>query len=106
MNEQKTAELAIENPDVVKIEFDDGFKRGNETIKQVQLNKPKTYALRGLSLSNILQMDVDALAKLATRITMPTMTEQDVDDLSPADFTTLGVAMIGFFVKSDNSPTV
>lgn len=106
MNEQKTAELAIENPDVVTIEFDDGFKRGNDTIKNVQLNKPKTYALRGLSLSNVLQMDVDSLAKLATRITVPTMTEQDVYDLSPADFTTLGVAMIGFFVSNSNSPTV
>lgn len=103
MNEQKTAELAIENPDVVNIEFDDGFKRGNDTIKNVQLNKPKTYALRGLSLSNVLQMDVDALAKLATRITVPTMTEQDVYDLSPADFTVLGVTMIGFFVSNNNS---
>lgn len=103
MNEQANNALAIENPDLVNVEFDDGFKRGNATIKQVQLNKPKTYALRGLSLSNILQMDVDSLAKLATRITMPTMTEQDVDDLSPADFTKLGVAMIGFFVSNSNS---
>lgn len=103
MNEQANNALAIENPDLVTVEFDDGFKRGNATIKQVQLNKPKTYALRGLSLSNILQMDVDSLAKLATRITMPTMTEQDVDDLSPADFTKLGVAMIGFFVSNSNS---
>lgn len=103
MNEQAKNVLAIENPDLVNVEFDDGFLRGNETIKQVQLNKPKTYALRGLSLSNILQMDVDTLAKLATRITMPTMTEQDVDDLSPADFTKLGVAMIGFFVSNSNS---
>lgn len=106
MNEQQQNAMAIENPNVVNVEFDEGFVRGNETIKNVQLNKPKTYALRGLSLSNVIQMDVEALAKLATRITLPSMTEQDVYNLSPADFTTLGVAMIGFFVSNSNSPTV
>ncbi|WLF84490.1 phage tail assembly protein [Moraxella sp. ZY210820] len=106
MNEQANNTLPIENPDVVNVGFDDGFKRGNDTIKTVQLNKPKTGALRGLSLSNVIQMDVDSLAKLATRITVPTMTEQDVYNLSPADFTTLGVAMIGFFVSNSNSPAV
>lgn len=106
MNEQANNALAIENPDLVTVEFDDGFKRGNDVVKNVQLIKPKTYALRGLSLSNVIQMDVDSLAKLATRITTPSMTEQDVYNLSPADFTTLGVAMIGFFVNNKSSQIV
>lgn len=106
MNEQAKNVLAIENPDLVNVEFDDGFLRGNDVVKNVQLIKPKTYALRGLSLSNVIQMDVDSLAKLATRITTPSMTEQDVYNLSPADFTTLGVAMIGFFVTNKSSQNV
>lgn len=106
MNEQAKNVLAIENPDLVTVELEDGFLRGNDVVKNVQLIKPKTYALRGLSLSNVIQMDVDSLAKLATRITTPSMTEQDVYNLSPADFTTLGVAMIGFFVNNKSSQNV
>lgn len=106
MNEQANNALAIENPDLVTVELEDGFLRGNDVVKNVQLIKPKTYALRGLSLSNVIQMDVDSLAKLATRITTPSMTEQDVYNLSPADFTTLGVAMIGFFVNNKSSQNV
>lgn len=106
MNEQANNALAIENPDLVTVELEDGFLRGNDVVKNVQLIKPKTYALRGLSLSNVIQMDVDSLAKLATRITTPSMTEQDVYNLSPADFTALGVAMIGFFVNNKSSQIV
>lgn len=104
MNQQQQENKAlIENPNTVVVEFDEGYTIGNETIKSVTLTKPKTHALRGLKLNEVLTFDVDTIAKLATRISSPTMIEQHVYDLSVADFTKLSMAIAGFFVDTSDS---
>ena len=98
------ADKLPKDPNQTVIEFKDGFLKGEVTITKVTLTKPKTRALRGLSLSNLLQMDIDTIAKLASRITNPSMTEHDVYELSPSDLTKLGTGIISFFVETDESP--
>ena len=93
---------AIQDPNIKSIKFDVGFKRGEQTITEVIIRKPKTRALRGLTLVNVLQLDVDTMAKLAPRITTPTMTENDVYELAPSDLTKLSKEVIGFFVKAED----
>ncbi len=92
---------AIQDPNIKSIKFDVGFKRGEQTITEVVIRKPKTRALRGLTLVNVLQLDVDTMAKLAPRITTPTMSENDVYDLDPVDVTKLCKEVISFFVKTE-----
>lgn len=94
-------DLVMQNPNTVTVIFEEGFKRGNEVITEVELTRPKTGALRGLSLAQLLQLDVNSLAKLSPRITSPTMNENDVYELSPADFTAFGKEVIGFFVTAE-----
>lgn len=99
---QQQNQEAIKDPNIKSITFDEGFKRGEQTVTEITIRKPKTRALRGLTLVNVLQLDVDTLAKLAPRITAPTMSEDDVYDLSPSDLTKLSKEVIGFFVKAED----
>lgn len=100
-----TAEDQAANRDAIRIgetivDLDEGFQVGNQTIRCVTVRKPKTGALRGLNLSEILQLNVNALIKILPRVTEPAMTEEHVNNLDPADITLLGAALIGFFVSS------
>lgn len=99
-------QATIADPNIITVAFDTGIKKGAQTITEITIHKPKTRALRGLSLVNLLQMDVESIAKAASRITVPTLSENDVYELDPADFTKLGTGIIGFFVntKDDSQP--
>ena len=99
---QEQNQEAIQDPNIKSVKFDVGFKRGEQSITEIVIRKPKTRALRGLTLVNVLQLDVDTLAKLAPRITTPTMTENDVYELAPSDLTKLSKEVIGFFVKAED----
>lgn len=80
------------------ITLDTPIQRGEQTITDVSLRKPSAGELRGLSLTDLLQMDVAALQKVLPRITTPTLTEQDVGRMDPADLVQLGGTVAGFLV--------
>lgn len=92
---------AAANPNETTVTFSHGFKRGETFIKRVVVRKPKARALRGLSLVNLLQLDVNSIATVAPRVTTPSMTENDVFELDPADLTKLSTEIIGFFVEAE-----
>ncbi|NIE97448.1 phage tail assembly protein [Acinetobacter sp. Tr-809] len=98
--EQTQNAEAIADPNVKTVLFDFGFKRGETLIKEVVIRKPKTRALRGLTLSDLLRLDVDTIATLTPRITQPVMSVNDVYDLEPVDLTKIGKEIISFFVKT------
>ena len=89
------------NPDIETVEFDNPIQRGDLTISQVNINKPKTGALRGLSLSDLLKLDVDTVIKLVPRVSTPPLAEHEVAALEPTDFLSLSTAMVGFFASKD-----
>lgn len=81
------------------ITLDTPLKRGDQEITAVTLRKPSSGELRGLNLTDLLQMDVNALKKILPRITSPILTEQDIDGLDPADLVDLGSSVALFLVK-------
>ncbi|MGP5210825.1 phage tail assembly protein [Psychrobacter alimentarius] len=89
------------NPDIETVEFDTPIIRGNLTISEVNINKPKTGALRGLSLADLLKVDVDTVIKLVPRVSTPPLTENEVAALDPADFLSVSTAVVGFFASKD-----
>ena len=89
------------NPDIETVEFDNPIQRGDLTISQVNVNKPKTGALRGLSLSDLLKLDVDTVIKLVPRVSTPPLAEHEVAALDPTDFLSLSTAVVGFFASKD-----
>ena len=84
------------------ITLDSPIKRGDQFITSVTLRKPSSGELRGLNLTDILQMDVNSLKKVLPRITSPILTEQDIDSLDPADLVDLGSSIALFLVKKAN----
>ncbi|QKV52640.1 phage tail assembly protein [Comamonas antarctica] len=81
------------------VKLDQPLKRGEQNIESVTLRKPRSGELRGIKLTELLNLDVVALQLLMPRITTPTLTAQDVAALDPADLTELGVRVASFFVR-------
>lgn len=92
------------------IALDTPIKRGDQRITEVVLRKPSAGELRGVNLTDLLQMSVDALTIVLPRITTPTLLKEDVRTMDPADLVQLGAAVANFLlpkaVRSDtDSPS-
>lgn len=85
--------------DANTITLDEPLQRGDTTIATVTLRKPRAGELRGLNLAEVLQLNANALQQLLPRITTPTLTPHDVEQLDPADLVELGARVATFFVR-------
>lgn len=80
------------------------LQRGDQTIDSIVLRKPAAGELRGIALADLLRLDVAALIAVLPRITSPTLTSQDVQQLDLVDLTALGTEVLGFFMsKADRA---
>ncbi len=80
------------------VPLDYPFNRGDKQIDAITLRKPKAGELRGLSIADIAQQDVNTLIKLLPRISDPRLTEDEVGNLDPADLMQLGIEAGSFFL--------
>ncbi|MCA3488708.1 MAG: phage tail assembly protein [Rhodobacter sp.] len=76
-------------------------RKGADPVAEVTVAKPTVGTLRGLKLTDVLQMDVRAMERLLPRITQPALLGEDVAGLDPADFLALAGAGVGFFATAD-----
>jgi hypothetical protein len=81
-----------------EVELDEPLVRGKQTIDVVAVRKPQSGELRGVSLQDLLNLDVSALLVVLPRITTPTLTQQEVARLEPADLVQLGSKVSGFLL--------
>lgn len=88
------------------ITLDTPIKRGESEIKDISVRKPNSGELRGVSLTDLLQMEVTALHKVLPRITEPTLTDAEVSGLDPADLFQLGTAVTSFLLPKAMKQTV
>lgn len=84
------------------VKLDKAIARGEQTINEISLRKPDAGALRGISLMALAQCDVDSLIKVLPRITEPTLTENDVLKMDPADLTACGVGVTYFLLQKQD----
>jgi len=100
ITEQPEATAApAENPNEKIVELDGHIVRGNQVITSVSLRKPMAGELRGVSLVDLMQMEVLALRKVLPRITTPTLTDHEIGRMDPADLLQCGVAVAGFLLQ-------
>lgn len=59
--------------------------RGEVSLERLTFRRPSSGDLRGLSLVQLGQMNVDELRKLLPRISTDGLIEQEVDSIDPAD---------------------
>jgi len=86
------------NPEHTTVKLDFPFTRGEVTIDSVKVRRPRSGELRGLNIADLVQMNVAATAKLLPRITMPPLTDAEVNNLDPADLTQFGMEVQDFLL--------
>lgn len=95
----------IEQPDVQQLAddntviLDTPIRRGTTSIDSITLRKPNSGELRGVSLAELLNMDVNSLVKVVPRISTPTLTAVEVTSMDPADLFALGTKVSGFLLQ-------
>lgn len=73
-----------------------------QTVTEITLRKPSTGELRGLSMVDILRMDVSAMMNLLPRITQPPLSVAQVSsEIDLEDFTELASKTVLFFAKKE-----
>ena len=87
-----------DKPEHTTVTLDFPFARGDKTVDSVQVRRPRSGELRGLNIADLVQMNVAATAKLLPRITMPPLTESEVNNLDPADLTQFGMEIQDFLL--------
>lgn len=96
---------ATEQPDVKSLAddntviLDTPIRRGTTSIDSITLRKPNSGELRGISLAELLNMDVNSLVKVVPRISTPTLTAVEVTSMDPADLFALGTKVSGFLLQ-------
>ncbi|ASD98517.1 phage tail protein [Salmonella enterica] len=76
--------------------------RGDETITYVEIGDAikQSGSLRGLSLSDVLNMKTDTLVTLFTRVTSPRLKESEIAKLATSDFIALSTAIVPFLTPT------
>lgn len=72
------------------------IKRGEQEITSVTVIKPTAGTLRGVSLASVANSDVDALIKVLPRMTMPSLTEQEIAALELPDMIAFAGKVVSF----------
>lgn len=100
MSKSDTAAAAAPTrmPVTATVTLDTPIERGEQRITELTLRKPMSGELRGIALADLLRLDVGALHALLPRITAPTLTVHDVQQLDPADLVQIGGEVVGFFM--------
>ena len=78
--------------------LDEPINRGAQVITAVTLRRPSSGELRGVTLNALANLDVAALGKVIPRISSPTLTPQEMDNLDPADLLQLAQVVGGFLL--------
>lgn len=86
------------------VTLDTPLKRGEQTIGIIELRKPNSGELRGLSMVDLVKLEIDALSKLLPRITNPRLIEAEVHQLDPSDMFQLATEVAGFLLPKGMKP--
>lgn len=83
------------------VELETPIKRGDSTITSVTLRKPNAGELRGVSLSELLQLKVDSIQAVVPRISSPALNKHDMASMDAADLVAMGSVVIGFLLTKE-----
>lgn len=70
---------------------------GGKEVTSIRLRRPAPGEMRGLSLMQVMQMNVDAIMKLVPRIAEPVLDEQTLAAMDAADFGEIAGQVVIFF---------
>lgn len=88
------------------VTLDTPIARGEVSVNELQLRKPRSGELRGLSLVDLGQLKVDSLIKVLPRITVPPITEAEAANMEMADLLACGAEIGGFLLQKSQRAAV
>lgn len=83
---------------IATVTLEQPIKREGGDVTEVKLRKPNAGELRGLSLVDVVKLEIDAVIKLVPRISLPFVAEQELHQLSPADLFAISTEIANFFL--------
>ena len=83
---------------MTKVTLTEALTIDGGSVKKIQLRRPMGGDLRGLKLTELLQLDVTAVSRLVPRISTPPVSETQMAAMGAADITKLATGVVGFFV--------
>lgn len=87
-----------------EIELSTPIINGKTEITKITIRKPLAGDLRGIKLVDFMDADVDSLAKVLPRISMPILSSQDVYNMDIIDLSNVVGKIADFLTqKSDNA---
>ncbi|HEI9754810.1 MULTISPECIES: phage tail assembly protein [Proteus] len=101
---QEQIEWVVVNGDQATVTLEQPLMRGETKIDKVTVLKPNSGALRGVRLQPLMDMDVDSMMQVLPRITMPTLTKNDVLSLAAGDLVNLSVQVVNFLLPKSVMP--
>lgn len=81
------------------VTLDTPIMRGKTRIDSLVVRKPQSGALRGTRLQALMDMDVNAMMVVLPRVTTPALTQQEINEMDPADLVSLSVEVVYFLLK-------
>lgn len=91
------------NNEIVKL--NQPITRGEKQITDVLLREPKGGDLRGINLSDLLQMEVGTVTRVVERISTPLIDPATFNELPPTDILNLSLGVISFFADTQSTLT-
>jgi Phage tail assembly chaperone proteins, E, or 41 or 14 len=82
------------------------IENGDTKVTSITLNEPSVGQLRGLKLSDVLQMDVNSHILLWSRINAEGLTASQLGELCMADVTALSSKTMLFFVSPQQAAQI
>ncbi len=79
------------------VDLNEPIIRGDDKIERVHLRRPKAGELRGVSITDLVRMDVNAVCTVLPRISMPPLTAQEATNLDPFDIGEFAGRISDFF---------
>ncbi|MDF7786473.1 phage tail assembly protein [Pantoea stewartii] len=86
--------------------LDTPIQRGKTEIKEIVLRKPQSGALRGVRLQALMEMDVNAVMAVLPRVSTPSLTVQEINEMDPADLVSLSVEVVSFLLTRSALSTI
>lgn len=103
MTEKSPGTLPVTSPEtpsgkIPDVTLSTAIRIDGKSVTGIDLRKPRTGELRGLKMTDVIQMDTDTMITLLARITRPPLSPDQVAALDPADFMALCSRVLHFFV--------
>lgn len=95
MTEQQE-NLELLQQDSHTIDLDEPIMMGETKITQLVIRKPNVRALQGVKIADLLQGDVSAICTVLPKVSSPTLTKHQIEQLEPADLAQIGGVMMTF----------